>query len=119
MLTNKEKLLESDLLINGDEREENINLNWRLQKKKRDKFLKKYPNALTGRINWYGKKGFKPLKDVEFYNFSWDFAIPEYDSKLDKLLIEYNKAVGKDIYKYVKAVTKRIEKIKGIHFYWI
>lgn len=85
--------------------------------------LGKHPDARVGKINWYSDED-KPIKKLAnvtpLLNFSYDFAVPEEDKKLSKMLKEYNNET--DFQKASANVTQifdRIDKLNGISFYWL
>ena len=96
-----------------------ITQNHTIQNKNAREFLKNYPGAVVGKINYF--RDFNNLVDVmPLKNFSWDFAIPKPDKKLFNLLWDYYvKPWTPDLINDINKIFARIYKIKGINFYWI
>ncbi len=102
---------------------ERITQNNQAENQKAREYLKKYPNAVTGNVNFYqdDDKEMKNLKDaLPLRNFSCVFAIPGKDEKLAKLIRNYNsKPWTSSLINDVNRIFDRINQLNGITFYWI
>jgi len=98
--------------------EEAIQRNWQEQKRRRDRYLKKHPDAVAGRINWFWKsdRQLQRLATLDWRNFCVDFAIPAPDHQLMCLLEKWNGSSGRIT---VDKIFERIEALGGVVFYWI
>lgn len=102
---------------------ERITQNHQAENQKAREYLKKHPDAVVGKVNFYqdDDNEMKSLKDtLPLRNFSYAFAIPGKDEKLQKLIRNYNsKPWTPSLIKDVNRIFDRIDQLNGITFYWI
>jgi len=96
----------------------------KIQNEKAREFLKKYPNAVVGHINWYREKDkeFPLLKDqMPLKNFSFNFALPERVKIIELAIKSWNETkfearAGVDL---LHKINAWIANAKGISFFWL
>ena len=96
----------------------------KIQNEKAQEFLKKYPNAVVGKIDWYKEKDneFPLLKDhVPLKNFSFNFALPERAKMIELAIKSWNETkfearAGVDL---IHKINAWITNAKGIQFFWL
>lgn len=103
---------------------ENIDDLNEIQNEKAKEFLKKYPEAIVGRIGWYRKKdeGFPLLKDhMPLKNFSFNFAIPERVKIIELAIKGWNetKFEATHAVRAIERINTWIANAKGIQFFWL
>jgi len=102
---------------------EQITNNNKTENQKAREYLEEHPDARVGKINWYSDqdKRIKKLANIKtLLNFSYDFAVPQEDKELFKMIKDYNNEP--DFTKPSVNVTQifdRIDKVNGISFYWV
>jgi len=94
------------------------------QRKIIEEYLEKHREAVGGRINYYKDedKQIRRVKEIEpMHNFAIDWIIPEFDDKVQKLIVDHNgtpfdgmKAITKRVY----GIFDRIEGLGGITLSW-
>ena len=104
---------------------ERITQNNTEENNKAREYLANHPRAVVGRINYFHNSG-KEIKNLEdimpLLNFAFDWAIPQKDDKLIKLIQDHNNAPFNGMGNITASVDKifdRIEKLNGITFFWI
>lgn len=101
---------------------EQISKNNKLQNKLAKEYLKKYPNAILGKINWHSHYDYRTKKlkhAILLKNFSYDFAIPKRDEELFNMLKRWKIKEPPFQEKLINRIFDRIENSGGIVFYWI
>ena len=96
----------------------------KIQNEKALEFLKKYPNAVVGKINWHKEKDkeFPLLKDQGFLGDpSFNFALPERVKMIELAIKSWNETklearAGVDL---VHKINTWITNAKGIQFFWL
>jgi len=108
-----------DVVINADIDELN-----KIQNDKAKEFLKKYPYAIVGKINWYEErdKDFPFLAErMPLKNFSFNFALPERVKMIELAIKSWNETkfearAGVDL---IHKINAWITNAKGIQFFWL
>lgn len=95
-----------------------------IQQKKAEEFLKKYPDAVLGRIQWHTERDgkFPLLKDkVPLQPLSFNFALPERIPMIEKLIKMYNESNYKPevAVEFITKINIWIKNAKGIQFFWL
>ena len=104
--------------------EDNISTMNQIQNDKAKEYLKKYPDAIVGKINWYEGEDneFKRLADVmPLLNFSYSFALPKEDQWAYEWAYTWNNllTLAEKTTDVVQKFMDYIDEQDGIHFYWI
>lgn len=87
-----------------------------------------YGELYLGDINFYDEKRkkiqtgqasvYEEYTGQMVYNFGCDFAVPEKDEELEKMIREWNTDIWPANTKLVPQITARIEALGGISFVW-
>ena len=96
----------------------------KIQNEKAREFLKKYPDAVVGRINWYNlqDKEFPSLKEaLPLHNFSCNFALPEKNKLIELAIKSWNETEfeAKHALRTIDRINAWIANVKGIQFFWL
>ena len=96
----------------------------KIQQEKAKEFLKKYPDAIVGRIDWHrpGDKEFPFLKDhMPLKNFSFNFALPERVGIIELAIKSWNETdfEAKVAVIHLEKINAWIRDAKGIQFFWL
>ncbi|MCK4384694.1 MAG: hypothetical protein KAW52_00380 [candidate division Zixibacteria bacterium] len=96
----------------------------KIQNEKAREFLKKYPDAVVGRINWYTEKDkeFPLLKTrMPLCNFSFNFALPERNKLIELAIKNLNESEfeAKWAARQIERISGWIRSANGIQFFWL
>ncbi len=96
----------------------------KIQNEKALEFLKKYPNAVAGKINWHKEedKEFPFLKDQGFVgNPTFNFALPERVKMIELALKSWNETEfeAKIAMIHLEKINAWIRDAKGMQFFWL
>jgi len=96
----------------------------KIQNEKAREFLKEYPDAVVGKINWYTEKDkdFPLLKDhMPLKNFSFNFALPDRVKLIELAIKNLNesKFEAKWVARQIGRISTWIAGAKGIQFFWL
>ena len=96
----------------------------KIQNEKAEEFIKKYPDAVAVKINWYkdADKAFPLLKDhMPLKNFSFNFALPERVKMIELAIKSWNetKFEATVAVNHLEKINAWIRNAKGIQFFWL
>lgn len=96
----------------------------KIQNEKAEEFIKKYPDAVAVKVNWYKDtdKAFPFLKDhMPLKNFSFNFALPERVKMIELAIKSWNETKFEAVaaVKHLARINAWIRNAKGIQFYWL
>jgi len=108
-----------DRLTEGDFIDMNV-----IQHEKAKEFLKKYPDAVVGRIEWHTEKDkeFPLLKDqVPLTPLSFNFALPEKITMIELAIKSFNESnfEANVAVEFLSKINIWIKNAKGIQFFWL
>ena len=96
----------------------------KIQNEKAREFLKKYPEAVVGKINWY-KNTDSDFPQLHYHmplkNFSFNFALPERVKIIELAIKSWNETdfEAKVAVIHLEKINAWIRDAKGIQFFWL
>lgn len=96
----------------------------KIQNEKAREFLKEYPDAVVGKINWDQEEDrkFPFLKNrMPLCNYSFNFALPERVNMIELAIKSWNETEfeAKVAVIHLEKINAWIRDAKGIQFFWL
>lgn len=96
----------------------------KIQNEKAREFLKEYPDAVVGKINWDQEEDrkFPFLKNrMPLCNFSFNFALPERNKLIELAIKNLNESEfeAKWAARQIERISGWIRSANGIQFFWL